>query len=105
MTNHLPAHSQEIITGSPDIVRDSLVFVRLVVSHVSVAQECPLDKDGQGAPAEQNDGQLQQIPLAPEVGPALLFHELPLGENKHIEMSMKLNGSGRSTSRKYYAII
>jgi len=83
LTNHVPTNSQETKTGSPDFVRDSLIFVRLVVSHVSVAKKGPLDEDGHGAPAEQNDGQLQQIALAPEVGPPLLFHELPLGEDEH----------------------
>ena len=39
-------------------VNDSLVFVRLVVSHVTVPQKGSLDKDRQGTPAEQNDSQL-----------------------------------------------
>lgn len=52
----------------------SLVFVVLVVSHITVPSHSPLDEDSHGTPAQQNDGQLEKVPLAPEVSPPLLLH-------------------------------
>lgn len=52
----------------------SLVFVVLVVSHITFPDHGPLDEDSHGTPAEQNDGQLEKVPLAPEVSPSLPLH-------------------------------
>lgn len=46
----------------------------LVVGHITVPKQGPLDEDSHGAPAQQNDGQLKKVPLAPEVRAPLLLH-------------------------------
>lgn len=45
---------------------------------VTVSQDGSLYKHHEGAPAGQDDGQLQKIPLAAKVTPLLLPHELAL---------------------------
>ena len=60
------------------IVMNQLVFVVVVVGHVPVPQKSPLDKDRQSAPAQDDDSQLHQVRLAPEVTPLVLLHQLAL---------------------------
>ncbi len=45
----------------------------LVVGHVAVPMQRPLDKDSHSAPAEQDDSEFKKIPLVPEVRPLLLL--------------------------------
>lgn len=55
-----------------------------VALDVTLCQDGPLYKHCQGAPAGQDDGQLQKIPLAAEIAPFLLPHELALGKEPEV---------------------
>ena len=55
-----------------------------VALEVTLHQDGPLHKHRQGTPAGQDDGQLQNVPLAVEVAPLLLPQELALGKEPEV---------------------
>lgn len=50
----------------------------LVVGHLLVSSQSPPGEHRHGTPAQQNDAELQEVPLTPEVRPALLLHQFAL---------------------------
>ena len=55
-----------------------------VVLDVTLRQDGSLDKQCQGTPAGQDDSQLQKVPLAAEITPLLLPHELALEKEPEV---------------------
>lgn len=50
----------------------------MVVADVLGPKDCPLHKHWQGAPANQYNGHLQEIPLAVEISPFQSLHQFSL---------------------------
>ena len=65
----------------------------VVVVHVAVPHQRPEDEHGEGGPAQQDDTELQQVPLAQEVHSSLRLHPLTLpgvpGRREGVEVEGK----------------
>ena len=72
----------------------------LVVGHITVPQQGPLDEDSHGAPAQQDDGQLKEVPLVPEVSPPLLLHQFALRGKKKTRQIIVASNTRGAISRK-----